>query len=128
MRKIKFRAWITPENKRYNNGGQMWNWEKVQNELHSDGKFWHMFWEPEYRDAVVPMQYTGMVDSKGVEIYEGDIVEYEFGYENKIREAVVFEGRNFCLTSGNNYMPEENNRTVVGNVWENPDLLAKKDI
>lgn len=64
-------------------------------------------------------QWTGLLDKNGKEIYEGDIVEYEFGYENNIAEPVIFKGRSFQLSSGNNYMPEE--VEVIGNIWENPN-------
>lgn len=76
------------------------------------------------KPGLILMQFTGLHDKNGKEIYEGDIVEYEFGYENKMAEPVVFKGRSFSLDTGNNYMPEEHNREVIGNIYENSDLLV----
>jgi uncharacterized phage protein (TIGR01671 family) len=73
------------------------------------------------------MQFTGLYDRHGKEIYEGDIVEWETdidrdyynGPHRFIREEVKFEGGAFYpVCSIDEYEFE-----VIGNIYENPELL-----
>ena len=77
-------------------------------------------------------QYTGMKDIHGVKIFEGDIVNY-----NGSCHKVVFESRNgtgyFGIVVGENETWGFGNSTpaymmtVVGNIYDNPDLLEVSD-
>jgi len=82
------------------------------------------------------MQYTGLKDKNGKEIYEGDIIESVFKSidllegEGRTRWIVEWRDGGFCENDlrgdyladfqVGGVLPDE---TVVGNIHENPELL-----
>ncbi|MDO8885752.1 YopX family protein [Candidatus Oleimmundimicrobium sp.] len=114
MRKIKFRAWneltkimidlkkITP----------------LALSLDTDGLF------IPFSDGLPLMQYTGLIDKNGKEIYESDLLKDNQG---DIREVIFEDGGFWCkYPNGQKYMPSEEFREVIGNVYENSELLKEK--
>ena len=74
MREIKFRAWLTNGNGiTYSNGNHMEYDVTIQN-----GKYASVEsgWDIQGLYDYPLMQYTGLKDKNGKEIYEGDIVEH----------------------------------------------------
>lgn len=79
-----------------------------------------------------PMQYTGLKDKSGVEIYEGDVLrlapEYTGAFETP--QIVVFEDGRFLYQS-TTYHGHKNdisqslcaNHVVIGNIYANPELI-----
>ena len=107
MRQFKFRA--------FNN---------VSKKMYYEHKVGDVFrWQNEGQVQVI-MQYTGLRDKNGVEIYEGDIVQHmAWDYPFKIifnqeKARFVCEMRT-GLTS---YISTEN-LEVIGNIHQNQDLL-----
>ena len=134
MREIKFRAWDKER--------------KIMTEVKEiffDNEFVRLeFWESDvscyehkYFDEIEIMQYTGLKDKNGVEIYEGDILKYKDPYDKRFKHISPVEylktqasfgildiyGNTIPLhkLTANNYLQ------VVGNIYENKDLLEVKE-
>ena len=79
------------------------------------------------------MQYTGLLDKNGKEIYEGDIVSFNTSYEldnddcSGITEVkwIEKEAGFFPFTLNNRWRCDVENVEVIGNIYENPELLVE---
>lgn len=69
-------------------------------------------------------EYTGLTDSSGKDIFEGDILEYE-GYTGVIRGVVKYEYNRFVLSQSNRKCVEISFHTFtkIGNIYDNPELM-----
>lgn len=123
MREIKFRVFLdaTDYDESHPDYGirRMLNWEEL-----CDGA------DPlqEYINQGIagcspPMQYTGLKDKNGKEIYEGDVLYWD----GSVIGAVSFEHAEFVCGAGVNARAlcaaPEDETVVIGNIYENPDLL-----
>ena len=132
MREHKYRAW-DKEEKRF--------W--TQKEMTEIGGYYYNWGLGNYDGRFILMEYTGLKDKKrtkeypdGQEIYEGDIVYATTRGEQFETEIAIIRWSDYlkcliayskdtdiddCLPIGRFYEFE-----VIGNIYENSDLLNKK--
>ncbi len=115
MREIKFRAWDAIE-------GKMWEpIIKPDGRLMASNQLGGYVTFDDPQDPL--MQYTGLKDSEGAEIYEGDIVSLPNDGEFNNVEITFTVDRDF---NGWEIVDQhvEDGAIVIGNIHENPELLG----
>lgn len=96
----------------------------------SDG-CWH---EKFLGDEVILMQSTGLKDKNGVEIFEGDIVlftiedgfDYVYGKPGRINLSLQWGAGVRASSRGNYPLRKCREVRIIGNIYENPELLEVK--
>lgn len=89
------------------------------NKIYPNSDYWWKETEVPYSEIKL-MQYSDLKDSKGNEIYEGDIVQVENYSDNRME--VIFKDGCFWI----NYEPlwkVNVDLEVLGNIYENKELL-----
>ena len=122
MRDIRFRAWVSQRAEMRFVTRIDFAWKNISLDLRSGQRRrfeWH---------EVELMQYTGLHDKNGKEIYEGDIVRYHYydKPENSIEDEVIFDFGMFgvegcAINLSHVYIVKT--LEVIGNIYENPELL-----
>lgn len=89
-------------------------------------------------DDTILMQYTGLKDKNGVEIFEGDIVN-ACGYDSDqgriykttdFTGVIVYRKNSFCLQFGDfldSWWANDEEVEVIGNIYENPELIESME-
>jgi len=113
MREIKFRAWDT-ENKCMRNNVAV-GLGMVEYDLSCHQPV----------EIMIPMQFTGLFDKNGKEIYEGDILK--IGNSNI---EVIWDKNNAWFTLKSNHFHlgfQSIFYEVIGNIYEHPNLLESEE-
>lgn len=136
MRVVKFRAWNITKSRMVSKLSTIHFKLNILVENAESGWDW-------YKDEYELMQYTGLKDKNGEEIYEGDIVKYKVKGSNKICKTVIefneehgaflfgiYEGVKMPCgkkTRMNKYTRKSvGSVEVIGNKYMNPELLEVK--
>ena len=117
MREIKFRAW-NKQTRRMEDVRQI---NFFDSEMLNGNSEWYSLRHTEL------LQYTGLQDKNGIEIYEGDIVSWKNKDEDTLKYAkVFFEDGAFRLYNTYFELKSYENLAVIGNIYENPKLLENE--
>jgi uncharacterized phage protein (TIGR01671 family) len=129
QRKIAFRAWDKIKNEMYykvlvgNTDGNDENYTCNSILKKDTGE-----WMNADHFCIDLMQFTGKKDCNGKDVYEGDIVEFdrqEWGGDDNIH-IVSWNERDAEWSFGGGSASDMEWRTVIGNIYENPELISER--
>lgn len=147
MREIKFRVWDKENEYMINSKQGVYTaLRNVMNITRQDDEYYNNgdLLKPN-KEKYILMQYTGLKDKNGTEIYEGDIVKihkhsYDFGFKQEEIGQIKFIDGAFGFykeKSKNEYYfntladeiayHEIEEYEVIGNIYDNPELLEAGD-
>ena len=116
-RDIKFKLWL--------------GHTKKMTYEHSLIEISHAAWD--FTEDIIALQFTGMVDKNGKEIYEGDIIQTVGDNGERLSTFKVYyhdcsfmkerkDGETFLLQRSQKWL------MVIGNVYETPELFETKKV
>jgi len=134
MREIKFRAWLKEDRKMEDVKTIDFTDKSIQYLEKNEFINAYLLRRVSFDDVEL-MQYIGLKDKNGKEIYEGDIIKYKFPYDKRLKHISPVKfleteasfgikdryGNEIPLytISANNYFE------VIGNIYENKNLLEE---
>ena len=143
MKKVKYRAWDGNNNVMWIVTDIEWNDRQLpdeigQNVTHIRGKCYindvftpigcNKRYSPKRFKKIILLEYTGLKDKNGKEIYEGDILEHPSSQKFTVvwNDAFVGFRANYDDILDSNVAMQLSNKgqaVVIGNIYEKPELL-----
>jgi len=112
LREVKYQVWDIEMK-------TMLTWEEVLDEVECEGI--HLMLSMLRQDHYIMLQFTGLKDSKGVEVYYDDIYRDSRGYCRQVTEMTV---AHWLIAEDKMNTPMESVE-IIGNRFEHPELLEK---
>jgi len=126
MREFKFRVWSFREAEM----GKRGMWKGVYSSY--EGQSLNEFIKECQEIGLILMQYTGLKDMNGKEIYEGDILRWYpqkgKNYTDVVVRYLVSSARFYLGDWYENDFPDtEKHSLVIGNIYENPGKIRNEE-
>jgi uncharacterized phage protein (TIGR01671 family) len=124
MREIKYRAWVLCEHEASMKDVVVLSMKGKDGE--KEDEFIVTYGNCQYyTHEYTLMQYTGLKDKNGKEIYEGDVLKspskiLEVGYD---AGQTLFYDHDMQIARATNYIENLKWVEIIGNIYENPELL-----
>lgn len=135
--RFKFRAWNHTAKQMYSVDKLAWDGNDIVHAMYKESYICY----DELEDKI--MQYTGLRDKNGVEIYEGDFLEcinYS-GYKGQIKNMpiqekidkgwirpivweIINDGECGAICLGFTLDMDSDSYKVIGNIYQNPELIT----
>ena len=128
QRQLKFRVWDTKNKQFLSQSSEYYHIGDVTGIPYTLNEILNKL------DRFVVQQFTGLKDSKGVEIYEGDIIRGKFhdtgyhGHLETLNSEVVWIERYASFNIGiEEWRYSGEPVTIIGNIFENSELLKDEN-
>lgn len=123
QREIKFRVWSETKKKMYEEALVISDRVSMNNDLVIVDPDGTTCVDGESINDAIFLQFTGLKDKNGKEIYEGDLVRVWISDSDMGIQEVEWDDESLCWSIGGEWGFDYDVFEVIGNIYENPNLL-----